>query len=53
MAVYIGNSNAGRVGDRETPGADFPVSLAEVINSSFSERPCLYKIRWNVSEEDI
>lgn len=32
MAVYDGNSSAGRSGDRGTPGADFPVSLAEVMN---------------------
>lgn len=30
MAVDVGNPSAGRSGGRGTPGADFPVSLAEV-----------------------
>lgn len=38
--------------DRWTLGAHWPASLAQMVTSMFSERPCLMEIRLRVGEED-
>lgn len=40
-------------GDRKIPGACLSASLAEIVNSAFSVKPCLKKIRCRAKEEQI
>lgn len=47
MASYAYNSKRQR---QQDPGAPWPVSLAEMMSSRFSEQPGLVGIRWKIIE---
>lgn len=38
--------------DRQIPRAWWPISLAKLVSSKFSDRCCLKKIKWSVIEEE-